>query len=116
MDSRISRGISVATRAVIGASLLGVLSFVAVGCGGKVEMRVVDPMGKTTQSERDKITANLEAAGIKGEIYNVVDNDKEWIVDVGAPKPPPGKRASPSMPITYLVNKESGKVSTTGIQ
>lgn len=94
--------------------LLFMLMLLAVGvhgCGSKVEMRVVDPMAGTSQADQEKIRGYLEAAGIKGEIYTIVDDGNQWMVDVGAPKPAPGKRAAPTMPTTYLVDKTTGKVT-----
>src|SRR5262245_50380751 len=88
------------------AALFLALVFGASGCTEKVEMRQVDTTGGTSQADRDTIQKNLDTAGVKGEIVNIVDGGENWIVDVGAPKPPPGKRAAPTMPVTYLVDKK----------
>ena len=86
----------------------------AVGCtGAKVDMKPIDNMGATNKADQDKIKEHLDAAGIKGEIYTIGDNGTQWIVDVGAPKPPPGKRAAPTIPTTYLIDKATGKVTNT---
>jgi hypothetical protein len=102
-------------RAIGGGFLL--LSLFVVGCGQKAPaMRPGTPFGNTTQAEREKISGNLEAAGIKGELLGVVDDDKQYIVEVGTPKPPPGVKPTAPPPVTYLVDKASGKVTGTGMQ
>jgi hypothetical protein len=98
-------------RRVYWAPLL--LCLCVAGCGEKVEMKPYDNTGGVSTTDQEKIKKHLEDAGIKGELGPIVDDNKQWIVDVGAPKPPPGKRASPTMPVTYLIDKETGKVTST---
>ena len=86
------------------------LMSMAVGCGDKVVMKE-PPKSNVSESDKEKIRGYLDAAGIKGEIFSFADNDTEWVVEVGAPAPAPGKRAAPTMPVPYQVNKATGKVT-----
>ena len=89
-----------------------VLTLVAVGCDSKVEMRNVSTTGSTTEADREKIRGYLESSGIKGEIYTIVEDGNQWLVDVGTPSTsPPGKRPPPPTVSTYIVEKATGKVS-----
>ena len=83
-----------------------------VGCGPKTQGRIVSPTGDTSEADQQKIRGYLEAAGVKGDIYTIVDDGNQWIVDVGAPmKSAPGERVKPDMPTSYLVEKATGKVT-----
>ncbi len=91
--------------------LLLFVSILAAGCGEKVQMKQVDPVAGISKADQDKVREHLNAAGIKGEIESIADNDTQWVVQVGAPTPAPGKRAAPSMSTPYSVDKATGKVS-----
>jgi hypothetical protein len=62
----------------------------------------------TTADDRTQAEAHLRAAGIQGEIVGLISGEKEWVVDV-APKTVPGKRATPSPPKIYSVDRATGK-------
>jgi hypothetical protein len=77
-------------------------------------MKVIDDKDGVSTADQEKIKKHLEDAGIKGELGPIVDDNKQWIVEVSAPKPPPGEgRAFPEIPVTYLIDKETGKVTPT---
>jgi hypothetical protein len=118
MEAKVQRGIRSAIRVTCGCVLVAVFALAVTGCGQSGGgARKVDQMGGATTSDQDKIKQHLDAAGIKGEIYQVVDKGNEWVVEVGVPQPAPGKgRAPPPTPTTFLVDKASGKVTNTVIK
>ncbi len=60
-----------------------------------------------------KITEHLKAAGIDGKVLKIEDTQEAWIAMVSTQKPAePGKRASPSPPTSYKIDKLSGQVES----
>jgi len=80
------------------------------GCGPKVTPREVDLMDGATQSDKDKIRGYLDAAGLKGQITSIQDAGDQWLVDVGSEPAAPGKRQAPVAPVSYAIDKKTGKV------
>jgi len=89
------------------------LFVVIAGCGGGETAKPVSAneaaFKGSSDDDKAKVAEHLKKAGIEGEIVGLVTGKDMWQVDVGN-KVTPGKRANPTPPRVYTVNKATGEV------
>jgi len=82
------------------------------GCGSDAApaQKADDAAFKNTTPDDKAICAEfLKKANIEGEIVSLIKGENQYQVDV-MKKPPPGKRAIPNPPTSYMIDRKTGEV------
>jgi hypothetical protein len=85
------------------------------GCGQKVEMKELPSTVATVhETDQAKVKEYLQKNGTPGEVTAITDSGDHWLVEVqpAQKQSEPGKRALPTPPTSYRVNKQTGAVSS----